>query len=109
MDKNEARRKMIELGRKMMAEDDNMGLPELLKSKKPTKKVVVEADSQEGLEKGLSKAEEIMKKRSELLGLGGEEKEEEKEEESEEESEEEENGEEESEEEEEEDEENGKK
>jgi len=69
MDKKMARRRMMEEGRKMMMEDDNMGLPELLKGKKPAQKVVVAADSKEGLQKGLSKAEEILKKRSEMLGL----------------------------------------
>jgi hypothetical protein len=74
MDKKMARRQMIELGRKMMMEDDSMGLEELLKDKKaPVEKVVVAADSKEGLKKGLSKAEQILNMRSELLGLKDEE------------------------------------
>lgn len=53
----------------MLMSEDDMGLGEVLKGK-PAKmeKVTVASDSPEGLKKGLSKAQEIMKKRSELMG-----------------------------------------
>lgn len=66
MDKMEAKRKMLkELKKQMMSEDD-MGLGDALKSKM---KVTVAADSPKELKKGLSKAEEILEKRKEMLGL----------------------------------------
>jgi len=64
--KNSVKREILEkLKREMMATDD-VGLGDKVKE---LQKVTVASDSKEGLEKGLSKAQEILKKRAEMLGL----------------------------------------
>lgn len=63
---NEAKRKVLEELKKQMMSEDDMGLKDMLGSK--VKKVTVVADSDEGLQKGLSKAQQIAAKRKEMLG-----------------------------------------
>jgi len=79
--KKSAKREMLEALKKEMNSGDDVGMADKLKD---LKKVTVASDSKEGLEKGLSKAQEILKKRSELLGLDEDEDEKEDKEESEE-------------------------
>jgi len=69
--KHAAKRKMLESLKSEMSKEDSMGLPELLKGKK-LEKVVVASDSKKGLETGLDKAKEILKKRSEMMGMDSE-------------------------------------
>jgi hypothetical protein len=71
-DKKEARKDMLKSLKKMMMAEDDMGLGEKLGK---MQKVTVAADSTEGLKKGLSKAEEILKKRKGMMGMEDEEEE----------------------------------
>lgn len=70
-DKKEARKDMLKALKKMMMSEDDMGMGEKLGK---MHKVTVAADSKEGLKKGLSKAEEILKKRKDLMGYDEDEK-----------------------------------
>lgn len=63
----DAKRKMLKELKKQMMKEDDVGLGDVLKSKM---KVTVAADDPKGLKKGLSKAEEILSKRKEMLGMG---------------------------------------
>ena len=65
-DKFMAKKEMLKDLKQLMASEDDVGLKDRLDG---MKKVTVAADSKEGLEKGLTKAQEILKKRSEMLGL----------------------------------------
>ena len=65
--KKEARKKMLQELKKMMGDDMHEGMKEKMKD---MQKVTVASDSKEGLEEGLSKAQEILKKRKEF-GCGG--------------------------------------
>lgn len=67
-DMTDAKRQVLMELKKQMMKEDSMGLEKAM----PVKKVVVASDSKAGLEEGLSKAQEILKKRKEL-GLGTEE------------------------------------
>jgi len=62
-DKYEAKRKMLMALKKDMMMEDDMGLGDKLKK---MKKVTVASDTEEGLKEGLSKAEEILKKRKDI-------------------------------------------
>jgi len=68
-DAKQAKIDMLKLLKKDMMSDDDLGLGEKLKKGK-MQKVTVMSDSEEGLEKGMSKAQEILKKK-----LGSEESE----------------------------------
>lgn len=67
----EAKMKMLAELKKAMSDDMYSPMSDALKDKK-MKKVTVMSDSEEGLKKGLSKAEEIMKKKSEMEGMSDE-------------------------------------
>lgn len=68
--KIKAKADMLKLLSKEMSDDQYSPLKEKLGKK--MSKVTVMSDSPKGLEKGLSKAEEILKKRDELMGKGSE-------------------------------------
>lgn len=63
----DAKRTILKELKKQMSKDDSMGLDKILPSK--LKKVTVMADSKKGLEEGLTKAQEILKKRLASKGL----------------------------------------
>jgi len=66
MDKNpkkEAKMEMLKQLKKMMHEDMYDGMDEEMDKMGKMKKVTVMSDSKEGLEEGLSKAEQILKKK----------------------------------------------
>ena len=66
-EKMEAKKKMLMELKKMMRDD----YYEPMKEDMGSKKVVVESDSEEGLKKGLSKAEEILAKREKMSDSEG--------------------------------------
>jgi len=59
--KYEAKMKALEELKSMMMSEDDMGIPESMQ------KITIASDSKEGLKEGLSKAEEIMNKRSSMM------------------------------------------
>jgi flagellar biosynthesis/type III secretory pathway chaperone len=67
-DEKKARKDMLESLRNMMKQEDGADVGEALGKHK----VTVAADSKEGLMKGLSKAEQIMKKHKDMMGLDDE-------------------------------------
>jgi hypothetical protein len=69
--KMKAKSDMLKMLSKEMSDDQYSPLKDQLAGKKLSK-VTVMADSKKGLEKGLSKAEEILKKREELMGSSSE-------------------------------------
>jgi len=65
MDKSNLKRKVLQQLKKAMMSDEDFG--DLGKKLKGNQKVTVMSDSKEGLEKGLDKAQEILKKRSSMM------------------------------------------
>lgn len=64
MDKKEARKRMLKKMKKEASDDIYSPMKENMS------KVTITSDSKEGLEKGLSKAQEILKKREEMMEDG---------------------------------------
>jgi hypothetical protein len=60
-DKSKAKAHMLKELSKEMSNDSNQGLKDILGKKNGMKKVTVASDSEEGLQKGLSMAEKLMK------------------------------------------------
>ena len=63
-DKMMAKREMLKELKKAMMDDDDVGMAEKLEG---MKKVTVASDTKEGLEEGLDKAQEILKKRKAMM------------------------------------------
>jgi hypothetical protein len=66
-DSAKIKKEMLKNLKKTLLNEDDMGLKDSLGAKKMSK-VVVAAPDKKGLEEGLSKAQEILKKRSEMFG-----------------------------------------